>query len=83
MLSLRCLWFSIFLIFLFSYKFLMHQQDAVDTAKMFDDMRSLGIYLRLFKKYHRERLIQCREWVDKNGNGNKGRLFVSVHKKFI
>ena len=60
-----------------------HQQDAVETARLFDDKKSMGIYMRLFKRYRREGLIKCREWVDKNGNGNKGRLFVSVHRKFV
>jgi len=60
-----------------------HQQDAIDTAKMFDDMKSKGIYFKLFKKHNRENLLKCREWVNKNGKGNKGRLFVSVYKKFV
>ncbi len=60
-----------------------HQQDAIETAEMFDDMKSKGIYLRLFKAHDREKLLKCREWVDKKGQGNKGRLFVAVYKKFM
>lgn len=61
-----------------------HQQLAVETAKMLGDMKSLGIYLRLFKKYDRTSLIECRNWVLEKGRGkNLGRLFVSVYKKFL
>src|SRR3990172_4809566 len=40
-----------------------HQHLALETAKMLDDMRSLGIYMRLFKRYHHYDLIRCRDWV--------------------
>ena len=62
-----------------------HQQDATETADLFNDRKSIGIYLRIFKRYRLDRykLIECRDWVNKNARGNKGRLFVAVHKKFL
>ena len=60
-----------------------HQQLAAETAQLLDDVKSIGIYLRLFKRYDKANLLRCREWVLKNGRGNKGRLFVSVYKKFL
>ncbi len=62
-----------------------HQQDAADTAEMLDDVKSIGIYLNLFKKYKRQRheLLRCRDWVMRKGKIGKGRLFVSVYKKFL
>jgi hypothetical protein len=62
-----------------------HQQDAVETAELFDDIKSLGIYLAIFKRYALDRLklLRAREWVSRKGTGEKGRLFVSVYKKFV
>ncbi len=65
------------------FQYTRHQQDAIETAEMFDDMKSKGIYLRLFKVHDREKLLKCREWVNEKGQKNKGRLFVSVYKKFL
>ena len=60
-----------------------HQHLAVETAEALGDIKSVGIYLRLFKRYDKANLLRCREWVLKNAKGNKGRLFVSVYKKFL
>lgn len=60
-----------------------HQHLAAETAELLGDLKSIGIYLRLFKRYDHGRLLVCRDWVIKNGKGNKGRLFVSVYKKFL
>ena len=65
------------------FQYTRHQHDAIETAEMFDDMKSKGIYLRLFKMHDREKLLKCREWVNEKGQKNKGRLFVSVYKKFL
>ncbi len=60
------------------------QELAAETAKKLDDLKSIGIYLRLFKIHHETGLLKCREWVlSKQGVKNKGRLFVSIYKKFI
>ncbi|MCH7541853.1 hypothetical protein IH981_03740 [Patescibacteria group bacterium] len=60
-----------------------HQQDAIETAEKLGDMKSIGIYMRLFKKYSRERLIACRDWILKTDMRDKGRAFVSAfHKRF-
>jgi len=44
-----------------------HQQDALDTMMAFQDFRNFkkdfSIIARMFKKYDREKLIKCREWV--------------------
>lgn len=61
-----------------------HQELAVETAEMLGDMRSIGIYMRMFKKYDRTDLIECRNWVMEKGKGkNKGRLFVSVFNRYF
>ena len=59
------------------------QHLAVETAEKLNDLPSLGIYLRLFKRYNHIPLIECREWVLKKGTGNLGRLFVASYKKFL
>lgn len=62
-----------------------HQQDALETAKMLGDMKSVGIYMRLFKtfRFKRDRLLACRDWVMENCKENKGRIFVrTFYKKF-
>lgn len=59
------------------------QQMAVETAEKLNDLPSLGIYLRLFKRYNHIPLIECREWVLRKGTGNLGRLFVASYKKFL
>lgn len=59
------------------------QQLAVETAEKLNDLESLGIYLRLFKRYNHIPLIECREWVLRKGTGNLGRLFVASYKKFL
>ena len=64
----------------------MHQQDAIETAEMFNDLKSKGIYLRIFKKYplNRPDLLKCREWVmEKIPPQYRGRTFVKHYKKFI
>src|SRR3989344_4988243 len=64
----------------------IHQQDAIDTAKIFSDFKSLGIYMRIFKYNSLDRytLLACRDWVLSRTNClNKGRLFVSVYRKFL
>ena len=60
-----------------------HQQDAVETAKLFEDMGSIGIYMRLFKRHSRESLMKCRDWIEKNCKENKGRIFVKIYRKFL
>lgn len=61
-----------------------HQQDAVDTAKAFDEMDRLGIYLGLFKRYPREPLIKCREWVLSLPNARSPeRIFMKAYRKFV
>lgn len=62
-----------------------HQQDAAETAELFDDVKSIGIYLNIFKKHSSSRaeLLRCRTWVSEKGTGNKGRLFVAIYKKFL
>ena len=61
----------------------LHQQDAVETARILDDRKSIGIFMRLFKNHDRERLIACRDWIEKTKIQNKGRAFVSTfHKRF-
>ena len=59
------------------------QHLAVETAEKLNDLESLGIYLRLFKRYNHIPLLECREWVLKKGTGNLGRLFVASYKKFL
>lgn len=65
----------------------MHQQDAIDTAKMFNDIGSIGIYMGIFKRHnypYRKDLLVCRDWVLSRVNcENRGRLFVSVYRKFL
>ena|SRR3972149_1046413 len=65
----------------------MHQQDAIDTAKMLGDFASMGIYMRIFKNYnypYRANLLACRDWVLSRLNvRHKGRLFVSTYQKFL
>jgi len=63
-----------------------HQQDAIDTAELFDDTskRSIGIFMSLFKRYTLRRydLLQLRSWVMGLPDcDNRGRLFVSVVRK--
>jgi len=61
----------------------MHQQDAVETAEMLNDIKSIGIYLKLFKNYHRHGLISCRDWVMTKKFREPGRVFVKTfHRKF-
>ena len=60
-----------------------HQHLAMETAKLLDDMKSLGIYMRLFKRYDKYNLIRARDWVLKTNATNKGKVFVSVYKKFL
>ena len=59
------------------------QHLAVETAEKLNDLESIGIYLRLFKRYNHIPLLECREWVLKKGTGNLGRLFVASYKKFL
>ncbi len=60
------------------------QELAAETAKKLDDLKSIGIYLRLFKIHSEVGLLKCREWVlSKEGVKNRGRLFVSIYKKFL
>lgn len=61
-----------------------HQNNAVETAKELGDTESIGIYLRIFKRYDNYKLIQCKNWVLKKPNcDNRGRLFVATYKKFL
>lgn len=65
-----------------------HQQDALETAKLFNDMASKGLYFRIFKKYgwgpQRDGLLKCRDWVLNNVDKQyQGRTFVKIYKKFI
>lgn len=59
------------------------QQMAAETAEKLNDLESIGIYMRLFKRYNPIPLIECREWVLRKGTGNLGRLFVASYKKFL
>ena len=64
-----------------------HQQDAIDTAKILGDFKSLAIYMNIFKRHsypYRNELLACRDWVmAKATRPEKGRLFVSVYQKFL
>ena len=62
-----------------------HQHLAVETAEMLGDIKSIGIYMRLFKRYDHNTIFRCRDWAIEKGTGkNKGKLFLSVfHRKFI
>ena len=61
------------------------QHLAVETAEMLGDIKSIGIYMRLFKRYDHNTIFRCRDWAIEKGTGkNKGKLFLSVfHRKFI
>jgi len=63
-----------------------HQHLALETAKELDDMKSLGIYMQIYKRHYldKHKLAKCKEWVLSKGNGTqKGRLFVATYKKFL
>ena len=60
-----------------------HQHDAVELAKSLDDMKSVGIYMRLVKRYDLVALHRCRDWVLKTAKMDKGRMFVSVFRRFL
>ncbi|MDD5251258.1 MAG: peptide deformylase [Patescibacteria group bacterium] len=63
-----------------------HQQDAAETAEMFDDLKSIGVYLNIFKRYGARRLelIRCREWVmSLKGATNRAKIFTASYPKFV
>lgn len=51
-----------------------HQELAVKIAERFHDMKSLGIFLRLCKKYPEAKIRRCMEQAQ--GKDNPGRYFV-------
>ena len=63
-----------------------HQHLAIETAKGFGDMKSLGIYMQIYKRHflNKHKLLKCKEWVmSRQDCTDKGRLFVAIYKKFL
>lgn len=60
------------------------QDKAVKTAEALGDVASVGIYLRLYKRFDHVKLDACRDWVlSRHSVLNRGRLFVATYKRFL
>ena len=59
-----------------------HQQVALDIATDFDDLKSIGIYMKICKKLNLDYVVRMAKKVKSNSQiRNKGRYFASIMLK--